>query len=48
MGMKLSEIGPILEGRLHKRVDLHAHRQLLHDEAFLSEVLKDGIKIYGK
>ena len=48
MGMKLYEIGPILEGRLHKRVDLHTHRQLLHDEALLSEVLKDGIKIYGK
>ena len=26
----------------------YTHRQLLHDEAFLSEVLKDGIKIYGK
>lgn len=46
MGMKLYEIGPILEECLHKIVDLYTHRQLLHGEAFLSEVLIDGIKIY--
>lgn len=46
MGMKLYEIGPILEERLHKNVDLHTHRELLHGEAFLLEVLRGGIKIY--
>ena len=46
--MKLYEIDPILEEGLHKRVDLHIYWQLLHDEAFLSEMLRDGIKICGK
>ncbi len=48
MGMRLYEIGPILEERLHKNVDLHTHRQLLSDEAFLAEILKDGVKVYGR
>ena len=47
MGMKLFEIGPTLEEYLHKSVDLHTHRQLLNNEVLLSEVLKEGVKIYG-
>ena len=47
MGMKLYEIGPVLEEYLHKKIDLHTHRQLLGNEVLLSEILKEGIKIYG-
>ena len=47
MGMKLFEIGPTLEEYLHKPVDLHTHRQLLNNEVLLSEILKEGVKVYG-
>ncbi len=47
MGMKYYGIAVDLEERLHKKIDLHTHRQLLDSESFLEQVLKDGIKIYG-
>ena len=47
MGMKLfSAIGRI-EDTLRKKVDLHTHRQMIKDEKFAEQILKDGIKIYG-
>lgn len=48
MGMRLFGIAADLEDRLHKEVDLHTHRQLLQNEVFLKEVLRDCIKIYEK
>ena len=47
IGMKYYGIAVDLEERLHKKIDLHTHRQLLNSEGFLEQVLKDGIKIYG-
>ena len=47
IGMKYYGIAVDLEERLHKKIDLHTHRQLLESESFLERVLKDGIKIYG-
>lgn len=47
IGMKYYGIAVDLEERLHKKIDLHTHRQLLESEPFLEQVLKDGIKIYG-
>ena len=47
MGMKFYGIAAELEERLHKQIDLHTHRQLITNETFLEEILKDGIKIYG-
>ena len=46
IGMKYYGIAVDLEERLHKKIDLHTHRQLLESEPFLEQVLKDGIKIY--
>ncbi len=48
MGMKFYGIAADLEEKLHKQVDLHTHRQLIRNEVFAEEVLKDGIKIYKK
>ena len=47
IGLKFYGIAGELEKHLHKKIDLHTHRQLLEDEIFLEQVLKDGIKIYG-
>ncbi len=47
MGMKFYGIAADLEEKLHKQVDLHTHRQLIRNEVFAEEVLKEGIKIYG-
>ena len=47
MGMKFYGMVADLEERLHKQVDLHTHRQLIRNEVFAEEVLKEGIKIYG-
>ena len=47
VGMKLFEIAPALEEKLHKTVDIHTHRQLVQNEPLLAEVLREGIKIYG-
>ena len=47
MGMKFYGIAAELEELLHKKVDLHTHRQLVKNENFLERILKEGIKIYG-
>ena len=47
MGMKFYGISVDLAELIHKEVDLHTHRQLLDNEQLLSEILKEGIKIYG-
>ena len=47
MGMKFYGIASELEEQLHKQVDLHTHRQLVNNEKFLEQILKEGIKIYG-
>ena len=47
IGMKLYGISTILEEQLHKKIDLHTHRQLLNNEQLLSEILKEGIKVYS-
>ncbi len=47
LGMRFYGISELLEKELHKKVDLHTHRQLADNETFLAEILKDGIKIYG-
>ena len=46
MGMKFYGIASDLEEQLHKHIDLHTHRQLVNNEQFLENVLKDAIKIY--
>ena len=47
MGMKFYGIASDLEEQLHKHIDLHTHRQLVDNEQFLENVLKDAIKIYS-
>ena len=47
MGMRFFGISELLEEELHKKVDLHTHRQLADNKTFLADILKDGIKIYG-
>ena len=47
MGMKFYGIATELEEQLHKRIDLHTHRQLAGNEKLLEEVLSEGVKIYG-
>ena len=46
MGLKFYGIATDLEEQLHKHIDLHTYRQLVDNEEFLKNVLKDGIKIY--
>lgn len=46
MGMKFYGVASELEELLHKKIDLHTHRQLLNNEKLLEELLNDGIKIY--
>ena len=46
MGMKFYGISEVLEQELHKKIDLHTHRQLVENETLVKEILKDGIKIY--
>ena len=48
MGMEFYGMVSELEDKLHKQVDLHTHKQLIRNEVFAEEVLKDGIKIYKK
>ena len=48
LGMKLFGIPVELEEELHKKVDIVTHRQLNDNIDFLEQVLKDGIKIYGR
>ena len=47
IGMRFYGIATLLEERLHKVIDLHTHRQLINNEEFMLEVLKEGVKIYG-
>ena len=47
IGMRFFGISALLEEKLKKTIDLHTHRQLIGDETFMAEVLKEGIKIYG-
>lgn len=47
LGMRFYAIATELEEQLHKRIDLHTHRQLVENEKFLEEILKEGVKIYG-
>ena len=47
MGIKFYGIAADLEEKLHKTIDLHTHRQLVNEEKFLAQILKEGIKIYG-
>ena len=47
LGIKLYGIATELEEQLHKKIDLHTHRQLLKNETLLTEILKESIKIYG-
>ncbi len=47
MGMEFYEIAPILEDNLHKKIDLHTHREMINNKLFIEEILTEGIKIYG-
>ena len=47
IGLKFYGIAGELEQELHKEVDIVTHRQLINNEKFAEQVLKDGIKIYG-
>ena len=47
IGMRFYGISALLEECLHKVIDLHTHRQLIGNETLMTEVLKDGVKIYG-
>ncbi len=47
LGIKFYGVATELEELLHKKIDLHTHRQLLKNETLLTEILKEGIKIYG-
>ena len=46
-GLKYYELVEKLRVALHKKVDMLDTKQLLNNEALLTEVLKDGIRIYG-
>ena len=48
MGMKFYGIIADLEEQLHKKIDLHTHREMIESEIFIKEILKEGIKIYGR
>ena len=48
IGLHFYDIASDLEDELHKKVDLHTHREFGNNEEFLAQVLKDGIKIYNK
>ena len=47
MDMRFFGMVSVLEDRLHKMIDIHTHKQLVKNEIFMEQVLKDGIKIYG-
>ena len=46
-GLKFFGLVEELREKLHKKVDLLDIRQALNNEELLTEILKDGIKIYG-
>lgn len=47
-GLKFYELVERLREGLRKRVDLLDYKQLLNNEKLLNEVLKEGVRIYGK
>lgn len=47
-GLKYFGLVEKLRESLHKRVDLLDIKQLTNNQELLNEILKDGIKIYGK
>ena len=47
-GMRFYTMAAVLEEQLHKKVDLLTHRQLLDNEDLLKDIMKEGIKIYGR
>ncbi|MBQ6730620.1 MAG: nucleotidyltransferase domain-containing protein [Bacilli bacterium] len=46
MGMRFFAIAATLEEHLKKEVDIHTHRQMMGNEIFATEILKEGIRIY--
>ena len=48
MGMELYGVANELEEKLHKKVDLVTHRQVVGSEEFLQFILEEGVKIYGQ
>ena len=46
MGIKFYGIAAELEEQLHKKIDLHTHRQLEGNEKIVERILTEGIKIY--
>ena len=47
LGLQFYELAERLREKLHKRVDLLGLEQLTGNRELLSEVLKEGIRIYG-
>ena len=48
IGLKFYGLVEKLRENLHKKVDLLNTKQLSNNQELLNEILKDGIKIYGK
>ena len=46
-GFRFFGMGARLEEKLHKEIDMHTHHELTRSAVFMSEILKEGIKIYG-
>ena len=46
-GLKFYELVEKLRESLHKKVDLLDFKQFMNNKVLASEVLKEGIKIYG-
>ena len=46
-GFRFMSMIVLLEEKLHKEVDMHTHHELARNDVFMSEILKEGIKIYG-
>lgn len=46
-GIKFYDLVEAIRESLHKKVDVLNHKQLLNNPELVSEILKDGIKIYG-
>lgn len=47
-GLKFYGLVEKLKNQLHKNVDVLSSSQLIQNQELLNEILKDGIKIYGK
>lgn len=48
MGMDFYGMAQELEDKLHKKVDLVTHRQIVGSEDFIEYLLVEGVKIYGQ